>query len=120
MKTITVTIDQDDIDQAREEDYIVKENIVFHTSTNYDDSLIDEHRGLVILSEETLYQEGQAIWETAIDGVRVVAEYDRPSLDRFIESELQWVETRHENATRVEQREWLDGIALTLKNLEGW
>lgn len=124
---VQVTIDQDDIDEMRENGYIEKKGIVFcDGNPRFHDFDEEDYKRSVILSESTLYRNGESIWPTVTvedtkphTKYKVIAEYDRPSLERLIESELKYCEEIEYNMDNHRDEYWL-GRIVQLRNIEGW
>lgn len=119
---IEVTFTQDSIDLARQEGYIIKEGVAFLIDWEMKNR-VEEREDIDyvrLLSEETLYQEGEATWSSVDDGTVIHATYDRPPLREWIRSEKEYNEKQFEETEFEQYKEWLDGQCTTLADVEGW
>jgi hypothetical protein len=128
IEDVHVTIDQDDIDEMRENGWIERKGVAFcQTSSRHLDIDEDNFKRVVTLNPGTLYKRGDARWnitspfedEDRFTDVYVAAEYDRPPIERVIESELEYM--KEAQCSRDNWRdEWFLGNIHQLKNLQGW
>lgn len=125
-ETVNVTITQDDINEAREKGFVKKKDVMFCIGNSRFMDLDDkDYKRTVILTPSTLYRNGVAVWpSTSIDGephteYRVEAEYERPPLETFLESEIRASEDQELNTDYHRDEYWLGNLH-QLRNVEGW
>lgn len=123
-ETVHITLDQGDIEDMRENGCLIRQGVYISPSTNIADATRNAFRRTICLGESTLYRTGEAVWprESIFDrefDVRVEVEYDRPDIDRFIESEVEF-NLRQDEDRYFKHDEYYLGVITGMRNAAGW